>query len=87
MNKKFYDVEVVQAEQDTLCLRVDGETVRIAWTDCSPLLAEASASEREIMEIAPSGYGLHWPLLDEDLAIAPLLTHAQAVEAPVLAAQ
>jgi hypothetical protein len=23
--------------------------------------------------MSPSGYGIHWPLLDEDLAIGPLL--------------
>lgn len=87
MNRKFHNIEITQAREDALFLRVDGETIRIAWSDCSPLLAEASAVEREIIEIAPSGYGLHWPLLDEDLAIGPLLTHAQIAESPALAAR
>jgi hypothetical protein len=32
------------------------------------------------MEVSPSGYGLHWPLIDEDLAITPLLKKAEALE-------
>ena len=87
MNRKFYEVEVIDAGQDALHLCIDGQAFSIAWRDCSAALAEASTIEREIIEIAPSGYGLHWPLLDEDLAIKPLLTHAQTVESPVLTAQ
>ena len=33
----------------------------------------ASDIERKIYEISPSGYGIHWPLLDEDLSIDGLL--------------
>ena len=80
MDRKYHDIEVIQTDQDGLHLRVDSEVMRIAWIDCSVLLAEASAVEREIIEIAPSGYGLHWPLLDEDLALEPLLAKAQVVD-------
>ena len=80
MNRKFHEIEVIQTEKEALYLRVDGEMLRIAWADCSPQLVKASAIEREIVEITPSGYGLHWPLLDEDLAIEPFLTHARTVE-------
>ncbi len=85
MNRKFHDIEIIQTDQDALSLRVDGQLIRIAWTNCSVPLAEASAIERQIIEIAPSGYGLHWPLLDEDLAIEPLLAHAQIIEVSGLA--
>jgi len=87
MNRKFYEVEVIDAGQDALHLCIDDQALSIAWRDYSAALAEASAVEREIIEIAPSGYGLHWPLLDEDLAIALLVTHAQAAGSSVLAAQ
>jgi len=84
MNKKFYEVEVLQAGDDALYLRVDDQVVQIAWTDCSASLASASAIEREIIEVAPSGYGLHWPLLDEDLALAPLLLHGKKLETEII---
>ena len=28
-------------------------------------------------ELSPSGYGIHWPLIDEDLAVGPLLRTAE----------
>jgi len=39
----------------------------------SKKLLNASQIERDKYEISPSGYGLHWPLLDEDLSIDGLL--------------
>ena len=45
----------------------------IPWEKCSPKLAEAGVLERTRAELSPSGYGIHWPLLDEDLAVAPLI--------------
>lgn len=31
------------------------------------------------LEVSPSGYGIHWPELDEDLAVTPLLRHAEVL--------
>jgi len=45
----------------------------IAWQDCSVRLAQASESERLQAELSPGGYGIHWPLIDEDLTINGLL--------------
>lgn len=80
IDSKFHNVQIVRIDADALYLQVDGGHFRILWEACSASLAEASAVEREVIEIAPSGYGLHWPLLDEDLAIEPLLTLAQEME-------
>ena len=35
--------------------------------------------EKNQFEIAPSGYGIHWPLIDEDLSIdgLPGIVHSQ----------
>jgi len=35
----------------------------------SEKLANASDIARNKYEISPSGYGIHWPLIDEDLTI------------------
>ena len=37
----------------------------------------AKLSERDY---APSGYGIHWPEIDEDWAITPLLKYAEILE-------
>jgi len=40
-------------------------------------LAKASEVDRKIYRIAPSGYGIHWLTLDEDLSIQGLLKLAK----------
>lgn len=45
----------------------------IPWERCSPKLAQANVLERSRAELSPSGYGIHWPLLDEDLSVAALI--------------
>ena len=77
---RFFDVTSVCAEVDHLILTVDGEHYRIPWQKCSPKLAAAQPQERAVIEVAPSGYGLHWPLVDEDLALRPLLIHADSMD-------
>ncbi|MFZ4524578.1 MAG: DUF2442 domain-containing protein [Chlorobium sp.] len=34
---------------------------------------QASETKRKTFEVSPSGYGIHWPLLDEDISIDALL--------------
>jgi hypothetical protein len=75
---KLHDVQDIQADADYLYLTVDGTAYRIQWEACSPRLAQANPDERSRMDVSPSGYGIHWPLVDEDLVIAQLL--AQWVE-------
>jgi hypothetical protein len=79
MNHKIHNVTLVKAEDETLLLVVAGQAYRMAWTDCSLRLARANKTERALIEVSPSGYGLHWPLIDEDLAITPLLETADSI--------
>jgi hypothetical protein len=39
----------------------------------SQRLFQATQTERERYEVSPSGYGIPWPLIDEDLSIDGLL--------------
>ena len=45
----------------------------IPFEKLSERLKNASEMERQIFTVSPSGYGIHWPLLDEDLAIEQIL--------------
>lgn len=58
---------------EALVLTLDGDRVSIPWAACSTKLADADAAQRERIELSPSGYGLHWPSLDEDLSVDGLL--------------
>jgi hypothetical protein len=56
-----------------MTLTIDGDEKKFKIKDISPILDKASEAERNTFEVSPSGYGIHWPLLDEDIAIDGLL--------------
>ena len=69
--------KAIETTPDALILIMEGGAVSIPWEKCSERLAHASQVERDRAELSPSGYGIHWPLIDEDLAIGPLLRTAE----------
>ncbi len=71
--RKHHIVDRVLFDGDKLILHVDGEAHTFNLSEISRRLANASPLERERFEISPSGYGIHWPLVDEDLSIDGLL--------------
>jgi hypothetical protein len=71
--KRQYDVENVRFEGENLFLTIDGEEKKFHLNEVSSLLESASEEERNTFEISPSGYGITWPLLDEDISIDGLL--------------
>jgi hypothetical protein len=77
---KVHNVESIKVDNDYLFLAVDGKSYSIYLPDCSPRLAKATSGQRQHLEVSPSGYGLHWPEIDEDLAITPLLKDARLLE-------
>ena len=73
MNRKIHEVNNIQVDANYLYITVDNKDYRIKWEECSSRLANATLAEKRHLEISPSGYGIHWPEIDEDLAIAPLI--------------
>jgi hypothetical protein len=70
----------VHCTQDELVVVLtDGRTlsVPLAWF---PRLANASARQRSKFELLGDGSGMHWPMVDEDISIAGLLTGNPSVE-------
>jgi len=63
----------VETTREGLNLLVDGRTIHIPWEKCSKKLASANEQERMNVELSPGGYGIHWPLIDEDLSVNGLL--------------
>ena len=53
----------------TLRLRVDGVQHEVDLLKHSRRLATATPEQRAKFEVSPSGYGIHWPEVDEDLSI------------------
>lgn len=71
--EKAHEVTRVRFEKDRLVLVVDGRKHAIPLADCSRKLLDASAEERARFVISASGYGIHWPDLDEDLSVDRLI--------------
>ena len=69
MVKKYHKVSDINFTNDSLKIRIDGKHYKFKLSAISKKLANASDVEREKYEISPSGYGIHWPLIDEDLSI------------------
>ena len=76
--QKLYNITEIKFDKDYLFLFIDNQHYKLKLTDISDKLARASKQERNEYKISPSGYGIHWPLLDEDLSINGLLkTHSE----------
>lgn len=70
---RCHEIQKVLFKDDTFILVVDGKEYSFALKNISQRLVKASHEQRAVYEISPSGYGIHWPLLDEDLSIDGLL--------------
>lgn len=71
--KKHHEISAVQFVGEKLQIRIDGKNYEFKLVAISEKLAHASELERTKFEVSPSGYGIHWPLIDEDLSIDGLL--------------
>ena len=71
--KPYHVITNVAVNDDELSLIIDGKVYVYSFSNMSSRLSNASGVERERLEISPSGYGIHWPLLDEDISIDGLL--------------
>jgi hypothetical protein len=66
----------IKATHESLIMFLEDRSVSIPWDRCSALLATASEKERLKAELSPGGYGIHWPLLDEDLSVQGLIKNS-----------
>ncbi len=63
----------IETTPEALVLVLGERKIRLPWEKCSLRLAAATAGERMQAELSPGGYGIHWPLIDEDLSVNGLL--------------
>jgi len=74
------DVVTARAIKTTakgLVLILADKQVSIPWSKCPRTISHASPRARNKAELSPGGYGIHWPLLDEDLSVGGLLRLAE----------
>ncbi len=70
---EYHEVKSVRIEKGTLIAIIDGNNFQRNLKDISDVLETATVEEQNTFQISPSGYGIHWPLIDEDISIDGLL--------------
>ena len=70
---KSLQVKEVNFKGDEMYLLTDEKKYIFDLNIISKKLLNASDIERMLYKISPSGYGIHWPLIDEDLSIQALI--------------
>ena len=76
MNTDYPKREVtnLRVEAGKLDLTVDGRHYQFELSKFSRRLALGTPQEQAAVRLSPTNYGLHWPLLDEDLTIDGLIS-------------
>ncbi|ABB57239.1 DUF2442 domain-containing protein [Synechococcus elongatus] len=72
-------VQNLSFDQENMILSVDGSTYSIPISQASKRLSQATEAERKLYQISPSGYGIHWLAIDEDLSIDGLIRLANSL--------
>jgi hypothetical protein len=71
--KKYHDIKDVKVVNNKLILLIDKKIYEFDIDRISDKLKSAKEHERNNFTISSSGYGIHWPLIDEDISIDGLL--------------
>ncbi|MBI1306167.1 MAG: DUF2442 domain-containing protein [Bacteroidetes bacterium] len=68
-----HHIDKIFFNDSMMTLNIDGEEFQFELSKVSNKLFQATEMERSLYKISPSGYGIHWPLIDEDLSVDALL--------------
>jgi hypothetical protein len=80
---KVHEIGGLSFENNSMRIQIDGREYVFDLKKISARLLHSSSEQRAKYEVSSSGYGIHWPWIDEDLSIDGLLgiTHPQPQEA------
>ena len=70
---RAHNVSGLSFENNRMRVQIDGTEYVFDLKRISPRLLHASSEQLATYEVSPSGYGIYWPLIDEDLSIDGLL--------------
>ncbi|MFM9423495.1 MAG: DUF2442 domain-containing protein [Bacteroidota bacterium] len=68
-----HKIDSIKFDNDFIYLKIDGNEIKVALDNISLKLMKADEHQRMFYKISPSGYGIHWPLIDEDLSVDGIL--------------
>jgi hypothetical protein len=70
-----YKISDIYFDHGQLVLVLNDQKYFFNINEISNKLAQADEKDRNNFHISPSGYGIHWPTIDEDLSVNGLLSH------------
>jgi hypothetical protein len=71
--KKMPNIESIIFKQNSMIIYINGIEHCFELDKVSSKLLNATSIERNEYQISPANYGIHWPLIDQDLSIKKLL--------------
>jgi hypothetical protein len=66
-------IKSVTFQENLILLHIDGKEFKFPIEKVSNKLMSATDLQRKLYIVSPSGYGIHWPLIDEDLSVDAML--------------
>ena len=75
--EKAFKISQISFEKEYLVIRINDQEYRFRVNTISEKLAKANDKKRNDYVVSPSGYGIHWPAIDEDISINGLLSLLQ----------
>ncbi len=76
---KLHKIQFISFQTDKMIVEIDNQKYLIDLKNVSRRLLNATDAERSNFEITHSNYGIHWPLIDEDLSIHNLIKSSELV--------
>lgn len=76
--KNYHSIKNIKFVEKSLLITIDGKDYKFPLKLISDKLSNAKPEQLNNYKISPSGYGIHWPLLDEDISIDGLLKLKQS---------
>ena len=81
--KKYHELKAIRFVEDKMLILIDGRQYEFSIASFSQKLLKANEFERNNFLISSSGYGISWPVIDEDISIDGLLKHRLTKKLPV----
>ncbi|MFN8279745.1 MAG: DUF2442 domain-containing protein [Saprospiraceae bacterium] len=67
------NIDSIDFIENNIIITINNKVYTWNLEKISSKLLNASDADRRVYQFSPSGYGIHWPKLDEDLSINGLL--------------
>ena len=71
--KRNHQIQNIRFRGKKIYLIIDGKEYSFPLSSLSDRLNQASLEDLKNFKISPSGYGISWPMIDEDISVDGLI--------------